>query len=58
MKYVFSQQGFYVCVSKTKVNVWSKDDIEAKTLLCLSIVPLNHVEGMVVEFQMRPPFCH
>jgi len=56
MKCVFSQQGFYVCVSKTKVNVWFKDLIEAKMLLCLSIVPLNHVEGMVVKFQVRPSF--
>lgn len=44
-------------VSKTKVNMWFKDLIEAKMLLCLSIVPLNHVEGMGVKFQVRPPFC-
>ena len=56
MKYVISQQGFYVCVSKTKVNAWFKDLVEAKMLLCLSVVPLNHAEGMVVKFQVRPPF--
>jgi len=43
-------------VSKTKVNVWFKDLVEAKMLLCLSIVPFNHVEGMVVKFQVSPLF--
>jgi uncharacterized protein (DUF983 family) len=56
MKYVFSQQGFNVCVSKTKLSVWFKNLVEAKILLCLSIVLLNHVEGMVVKFQVRTPF--
>jgi hypothetical protein len=30
MKCVFSQQGFFVCVSKTKVNVWFKDPYRGK----------------------------
>jgi len=42
----FHSGGFLL---KTKVNVWFKDLIEAKMLLCQSIVPLNHVQRVQLK---------